>query len=246
MLVFCLSVAGQVMAAKKPIYHYVSIKTDKGNCLLRLYNETEKHRDNFVGLVRQGYYDSLLFHRVIEHFMVQGGDPDSRNAAPKQMLGNGGPDYRVPAEIKEGLFHKRGTIAAARTNNPKKESSGSQFYLVQGKVYTNAGLDSLEQFRMEGKKFSAQQREAYTTIGGVPHLDGNYTVFGELVSGATVIDSIAAVKTDERDRPEQDVRMSMSLLTRREALNLERENAGLKPQKGIFTKFFDLFAPKYY
>lgn len=232
--------------AKTPEYHYVWIKTDKGECLLKLYNETPRHRDNFVKLVKEGYYEDLMFHRVIHHFMVQGGDPDSRYAAQKQALGTGGPDYKVPAEIQEDLIHKKGTIGAARDNNPAKQSSGSQFYLVQGRVFTPAGLDSLEQFRLNGKKLTPLQRETYTTVGGVPHLDGNYTVFGELLNGVETIDRIAEVATDERDRPEQDVRMNMQLLTRREALNLEREMEGLPPKTGIITKFLDIFYSRYY
>lgn len=246
LIAICLLVTGELIAAKKPLYYYVQLKTDKGEGLLRLYNETPLHRDNFVKLVKESYYDSLLFHRVIQHFMVQGGDPNSKDAVTGQMLGTGGPDYKVDAEIREGLFHKRGTLAAARDNNPEKKSSASQFYLVQGKVFTDASLDSLEQMRMGGKKFSDQQREAYKTVGGVPHLDGNYTVFGELMVGDQLIDAIAAVETDDRDRPIEDVRMSMTLLTRREALNLEREAAGLKAKKGVFTKFIDLFSSKYY
>ncbi|SFT03194.1 peptidylprolyl isomerase [Sphingobacterium wenxiniae] len=244
-LVLFLALAGSVMA-ETPLYHYVLIKTDKGDCLLRLYNETPKHRDNFVKLTKEGYFDSLLFHRVIHNFMVQGGDPDSRYAAEKQALGNGGPDYKINAEIQDGLFHRKGTIGAARDNNPGKQSSASQFYLVQGRVFTDTALDSLEQFRMQGKKFSPEQREAYKTVGGTPHLDGNYTVFGELLNGIETIDKIAEVKTDERDRPLQDVRMSMTVLTRREALNLEREAQGLKPKTGFFTRFFDLFSSKDY
>lgn len=232
--------------AQKPIYHYVNIQTDKGQCLLRLYNETPKHRDNFIKLVKAGFYNDLLFHRVINHFMVQGGDPDSRTATAGQALGEGGPDYKIPAEIQEGLFHKKGTIGAARDNNPAKESSASQFYLVQGKVFSEAGLDSLETGRMKGKKFSAAQRAAYTSIGGTPHLDGNYTVFGELMNGIPTIDAIAVVKTDALDRPVEDVKMKMSLLTKREASNLEREAAGLKPKTGFFTKIADLFSSKEY
>lgn len=232
--------------AKTPVYHYVSIKTDKGDCLLRLYSETPKHRDNFVQLVKDGYYEGLMFHRVIEHFMVQGGDPESRYAAETQALGEGGPDYKIPAEIHEGIIHKKGTIGAARDNNPAKQSSASQFYLVQGRVFTSAGLDSLEEFRLKGKKFTAKQREAYTTIGGTPHLDGNYTVFGELLNGVETIDQIAEVETDDRDRPVEDIRMSMKLLTRREALNLEREMEGLPPKTDFLTKFFDIFYSRYY
>lgn len=246
MLLACSFFICTALFAKTPLNHYVLIKTDKGECLLKLYNETPKHRDNFIKLVKTGYYDNLLFHRVIHNFMVQGGDPDSRNAAPKQELGNGGPDYKITSEIQEGLFHKKGTIGAARDNNPAKESSASQFYLVQGKKFSEAGLDSLETLRMQGKKFSAAQRAAYTTIGGTPHLDGNYTVFGELLRGIPTVDAIAMVKTDSKDRPVEDVHMSMKLLTRREALNLEREAAGLKPKTGFFTKLGDMFSSKYY
>lgn len=232
--------------AKTPEYHYVRIVTDKGECLLRLYNETPKHRDNFVKLVKDGFYEGLMFHRVINHFMVQGGDPESRYAAEKQPLGEGGPDYKIPAEIQEGIIHKKGTIGAARDNNPAKQSSASQFYLVQGRVFTPAGLDSLEEFRLKGERLTAQQREVYTTIGGTPHLDGNYTVFGELLDGVEIIDRIAEVKTDERDRPVKDIRMSMKLLTRREALNLEREMEGLPPKTGFLTKVLDIFYSRYY
>ncbi|WP_437919507.1 peptidylprolyl isomerase [Sphingobacterium sp. LRF_L2] len=245
LLVCCVFFVG-LGFAKKPISHYVVIKTEKGSCLLKLYNETPKHRDNFVKLVREGYYDSLLFHRVINNFMIQGGDPDSRYAVEKQSLGNGGPDYTIPAEIQDGLIHKKGAIGAARDNNPAKQSSGSQFYLVQGRVFSDAGLDSLEQFRLQGKKLSPLQRKVYTTVGGTPHLDGNYTVFGELLDGLEAVDKIAFVKTDRNDRPVDNVRMTMVLLTRRQALNLERKVAGLSPKEGFLTKFFDLFSSKYY
>jgi len=221
--IFCFL---QVMAfAAKPEYKYVQIITDKGTCVLRLYNETPKHRDNFVKLAKTKYYDGTLFHRVIQNFMIQGGDPDSKNAVGGAQLGNGGPGYTIPAEIADGLF---------------------QFYLVQGKIFTPEDLNRLEQTRMNGKKFSETQRQAYTTIGGAPHLDWNYTVFGELVKGIEVIDQIAAVKTDKNDRPEVDQKMTMHLLTRREALNLERELKGLKPQTGFFTKISDLFSSKDY
>ncbi len=242
---FCLFISGSALA-KKPVFHYVQIETDKGSCLLKLYNETPKHRDNFVKLVREGYYEDLMFHRVINNFMIQGGDPDSRFAAQTQALGEGGPDYTVPAEIQDSLIHKKGAIGAARDNNPAKQSSGSQFYLVQGHVFTQAGLDSLEQFRLKGEKLTPLQREIYSTIGGTPHLDKNYTVFGELIEGIETVDKIAVVQTDKRDRPIEDVRMKMKVLTRREALNFEREQAGLPPKEGALTKFFDLFSsPKY-
>ena len=234
-----------VLLHAAPPHKYVRITTPAGECVLKLYDETPLHRDNFVKLVREGYYNDLLFHRVINHFMIQGGDPDSRYAAERQRLGEGGPDYTIPAEFNDSLFHKKGAIGAARDDNPEKASSGSQFYLVQGRTFTDRGLDSLEQLRLGGRKIPAYQREVYKTVGGTPHLDRSYTVFGELISGIAVIDSIAAVETDRYDRPLQDQRMDMVLLTRREAINLEREQAGLEPRNGIFTKFFDLFRPKY-
>jgi len=245
-LLVCSTLLFTVVWAKTPKYHYVSIKTDRGDCLLRLYNETPKHRDNFIKLVQEGYYDELMFHRVIQNFMVQGGDPNSRYAAQKQALGEGGPAYKIPAEIQEGLIHKKGAIGAARDNNPAKQSSASQFYLVQGRVFTSVALDSLEEFRLNGKKLTAYQRKVYTTIGGAPHLDGNYTVFGELLDGIEAIDKIAVVETDERDRPLEDIRMSMKLLTRREALNLERELEGLAPKTDFLTKVLDIFYSRYY
>lgn len=243
---FLLSLVFMTVYAQKPAHHYVVMDTEYGQSLLKLYNETPQHKENFIKLVGEGYYDSLLFHRVIHNFMIQGGDPQSRHAAEKQILGDGGPDYRIPAEIQEGLFHKKGALAAARDNNPEKASSASQFYIVQGHIFSEEGLDSLEVFRRGGKKFSDAQREAYTTIGGTPHLDDNYTVFGEVIEGIAVVDSIAAQKTDERDRPLTDVHMTMTLLTRREALNFEREQKGLTPKNDLLTRFFDLFRSKNY
>jgi len=241
-----LLLIGMAAHAQKPTHYYVHIKTNKGDAVLQLYNETPKHRDNFYKLVKQGYYDSLLFHRVIRNFMIQGGDPDSRYAGDRTQLGNGGPEYRIPAEIRAGLIHKKGTIGAARDNNPAKESSGSQFYLVQGRKFSAAGLDSLERFRFKGKKLSDLQRKAYMDVGGTPHLDGDYTVFGELVSGVEMIDKIAAVPTDQLDRPLVNERMSMQLLTRREAINLEKEMQGLKPKSSFFTRLFDSLKSRYY
>jgi peptidyl-prolyl cis-trans isomerase B (cyclophilin B) len=181
------------------------------------------HRDNFLKLVKVGFYDSVLFHRVIKNFMIQGGDPESKHAQAGQALGSGGPSWRVPAEFRATLFHKKGVIAAARDNNPEKASSGSQFYIVQGKVFTNAGLDSVETFRLQGRKIPAEQREVYTTIGGTPHLDQGYTVFGEVVKGLDVVDQIAAVETFKsldranplNDRPLQDVRILKAKLVKR-------------------------------
>lgn len=244
-LLIALLFAVHTLLHAAPPHKYVRIITPKGECLLKLYDETPLHRDNFVKLVREGYYDDLMFHRVINHFMIQGGDPDSRYAAERQRLGEGGPDYTIPAEFNDSLFHKKGVIGAARDDNPEKASSGSQFYLVQGRTFSDRGLDSLEQIRLGGRKIPPYQRQVYKTLGGTPHLDQNYTVFGELISGIAVIDSIAAVATDGNDRPLEDQRMEMVLLTRREAINLEREQAGLEPRNNIFTKFLDLFKPKY-
>ncbi len=227
-----------------PPHKYVRITTTQGECVLKLYDETPLHRNNFIKLVRAGYYEDLMFHRVIQHFMIQGGDPNSRYAAEKQRLGEGGPEYTIPAEINDSLFHKKGVIAAARDENPDKASNGSQFYLVQGRIFTDSGLDSLEQLRLGGRRIPPYQREVYKALGGTPHLDGSYTVFGEVVSGIDVIDRIAAVETDRYDRPLQDQRMNMVMLKRREAVNLEREQAGLPPRNNLFTKFLDLFSPK--
>ena len=245
LLLLAALVAFHSLLHAAPPHKYVRIITPKGECLLKLYDKTPLHRDNFVKLVREGYYNDLLFHRVINHFMIQGGDPNSRYAAEKQQLGEGGPDYTIPAEFNDSLFHKKGVIGAARDDNPEKASSGSQFYLVQGRTFSDRGLDSLEQIRLGGRKIPPYQREVYKTLGGTPHLDQSYTVFGELISGIAVIDSIAAVPTDRYDRPLQDQRMEMVMLTRREAINLEREQAGLEPRNNIFTKFLDLFRPKY-
>lgn len=231
--------------AQKPTHYYIQLKTSKGDGIIKLYNETPLHRDNFVSLVKEGFYQDLLFHRVIENFMIQGGDPVSKHAVEGQRLGSGGLDYRVPAEFVEHLFHKKGALAAARTDNPDKESSSTQFYLVQGRTFSFGGLDSLQEMRLGGRQIPDEQREVYRTLGGVPHLDQGYTVFGELITGLELIDSIAAVDTDQLDRPLEDQRMEMHQLTRRETINLERQLAGLKEKKGIVVQFFDLFRPKF-
>ena len=235
----------------------IEVVTDYGTLVIELYNETPKHRDNMVKLVNEGAFDSLLFHRVIENFMIQGGDPDSRNAQPGDTLGNGGLDYQVDAEFNPDLFHKKGALGAARDGNLERASSSMQFYIVQGKVFNDSLLlnaeeringwlsehyfkndpvnkalvDSLQ--KAEGNKnwelytqisdsirslakgyenfdrytIPESQREVYKSIGGTPHLDQNYTVFGEVVKGLEVVDSIAAVSTGPFDRPEADVRI---------------------------------------
>ena len=206
-LVFCCSVFAQEPAKTNNI---VLVSTEYGDIKIRLYDETPMHRDNFLKLVSQGFYDSTLFHRVIRQFMIQGGDPNSRHAVAGAQLGDGDVGYTIPAEIRDTIYHKRGVLAAARDNNPAKASSGCQFYIVQGKVFSNEELDVIE--GQTGKKFTPVQRKIYTTIGGTPHLDGNYTVYGEVIEGMDVVDKIAAVATDTNDRPARDVRMKIKLL----------------------------------
>ena len=188
----------------------VKITTDSGVMVIRLYDRTPKHRDNFIKLASTHFFDSLLFHRVINGFMIQGGDPQSKNAPAGTMLGNGDVGYTIPAEFDTSLFHKKGALAAARTDNPEKASSGCQFYIVQGKKYSDADLNMMEM--QSGRKFSIAKRNIYKTIGGTPFLDMNYTVFGEVESGLEVIDKIAAVPGDGANRPMVDVRMKIQVL----------------------------------
>ena len=241
----------------------VLIKTDFGEMKIALYNETPRHRDNFLKLAKSGYYDGQLFHRVIQNFMIQGGDPDTKTAQPGQQLGNGGPGYELDNEINPNFIHKKGALAAARQGdltNPQKKSSGSQFYIVQGLVLPVSNLQALEdegnqklaqkimnQLAMakgDSLKFYQQtnnksafdilvaklqvaatdsakqtpfkltetQKQLYTTVGGTPHLDGNYTVFGEVLEGLAVLDSIAAQPTGPQDRPVKDIRMEVKVI----------------------------------
>ena len=235
----------------------VEMQTDLGTIIVELSDKTPKHRDNFIKLVKEGKFDSLMFHRVIQGFVIQGGDPDSKNALPTDTLGNGDLDYRVPAEFDSSLFHKRGALGAARDGNPERASSAMQFYIVQGKIANDSLLevadkringmlaqnafinasenkslyDSLQKAIAEenwelyetindtikslGKDYTNFTRytipeahqKVYRTIGGIPHLDQNYTVFGEVVSGMDVVDSIAAVQTSALDRPVKDIRI---------------------------------------
>lgn len=212
----------EIKLRKKDLRRDVLIQTTKGDMIVRLSDSTPLHRNNFLKLVKQHYYDSLLFHRVIAHFMIQAGDPNSKGAKPGVPLGNGGPEYKVPAEFRNTLFHKKGVIAAARTGdnvNPEKASSASQFYIVQGRVFNDFSLDSVETYRLKGRKLPQAHREVYKTLGGAPHLDQNYTIFGEVVKGLNIIDSIAATPTskgNDRDRPLQDVMIvKMKLVKRR-------------------------------
>ena len=186
----------------------IEMVTSQGKITLRLYDETPLHRDNFLKLVENHTYDGLLFHRVIKNFMVQAGDPKSRDAKPGQPLGDGTLGYTVPAEFRPELIHKRGALCAARQGdqvNPKKASSATQFYIVQGQVWDDKTLDMMEQ--RFGKKFTAEQRKVYTTMGGTPHLDGDYTVFGEVVDGMEVINKISDLPCDRMDRPVEDVKI---------------------------------------
>ena len=189
-------------------YTYAMIETEYGNMKVMLYNSTPEHRDNFIKLANEHFYDGLLFHRVKNAFMIQGGDPDSRNAPPGKRLGMGGPGYDLPPEI--GAPHLKGTLAAARTPNPQKRSSGSQFYIVQGVPITDDYLDQIE--KQKGIKYNPEQRKLYKELGGTPFLDGDYTVYGEVVEGIEVIDKIAAVKTDQSDRPVKDIPMKVRIL----------------------------------
>ena len=253
----------------KNTYKVALVSTNYGNFKLKLFNKTPLHRDNFIKLANQNYYDSLLFHRVIKNFMIQGGDPESKNAKKDAILGNGGPDYTIPAEFDTSLINKKGALCAAREGdnvNPEKRSSGSQFYIVTGRKFTDKELDILEnRIEMQRKnsfiisfinrpensklkhkidslkksrntkelnilseeinkmikpeydsipkfKISPKHREIYKTVGGAPHLDGSYTVFGEVIEGMNVVDSISNVKTGKSDRPIKDVIFSIKII----------------------------------
>ena len=192
--------------------YLVTLNTNFGSMHLVLYDQTPKHKENFIKLVNQKFYDSLLFHRIIENFMIQGGDPNSRKASADQPLGNGDVGYTIPAEFVPILFHKKGALSAARDNNPEKASSGCQFYVVQGRRWDDAGLqkqvDRIQS--MKGRLPTDEQKQVYKTLGGTPHLDGNYTVFGEVIDGLAVVDSIAKQPRDPLDRPLKDIRMTMT------------------------------------
>lgn len=197
----------------------VIISTTFGEMEVKLYDETPLHKENFMKLAYEGFYDELLFHRVIQGFMVQGGDPDSRGAAAGVGLGMGGPGYTIDAEIKTGLVHKKGALAAARrgSGNPLKKSSGSQFYIVHGKPTQRQQLEAMSAQKNaqlpEGQKvvYTEAQMKAFETQGGTPFLDGDYTVFGEVINGLEIIDKIAAVKTAKGDRPLEDVKMKITV-----------------------------------
>jgi cyclophilin family peptidyl-prolyl cis-trans isomerase len=249
---------------KKGSEELISIKTEFGEIKVKLYDETPEHKKNFLKLVNDGFYNDLLFHRVIDNFMIQGGDPDSKGAQPGVRLGGGSPGYTIPAEFAPKYYHKKGALAAARKggpSNPEKKSSGSQFYIIHGKIFRSGELDTmiisknskfknellkkkvnessdeLNEFRTNNDQqgfnlriaeireqvdsvygtnpkftMSEEQINAYTTIGGYPSLDGEYTVFGEVVEGFDVLDKIAAVEVDQRNRPKADVKMQVELV----------------------------------
>lgn len=195
----------------------VIFKTSMGDITIALYDNTPLHKENFLKLVKENYYDGVLFHRIIQGFMIQTGDPDSKGAPTGKMLGNGGPDYTIPAEFRAENYHKRGAVAAARQGdqvNPTKASSGSQFYIVDGKPFTK---DQLNQITMAyGTSFTDEQTEIYTTVGGAPFLDMQYTVFGEVVEGMDVVDKIAAQKKDRYDRPFNDIKIISTTIVENE------------------------------
>ncbi len=217
----CLLAIILLTACHKPMFNptppeyapIIKVETTMGEMKIQLFSSTPKHRDNFVKLVKQGFYDSLLFHRVIPNFMIQGGDPDSKDAIAGKPLGTGGPGYTIDAELGKtdsGVvhIHRKGMLAAARMGdqaNPKKASSGSQFYIVQGELQTDAQLDEIENFRKF--KYTEAQRKDYKEKGGTPHLDGEYTVFGELIEGEEVLEKISKVSCDPFNRPREDVRI---------------------------------------
>ncbi len=197
--------------------HFVKIETDSGTMVVRLSNKTPQTTANFLKLVKEHFYDGLLFHRVIKGFMIQGGDPDSKTAAPGQVLGEGGLGYTVPAEFDSTLYHRKGAVAMARESddvNPKKASSSSQFYIVEGRTFTDVEMNKIEErFKIV---IPESHRDVYRTIGGAPFLDMNYTVFGQVIDGLDVIDKIAHTAKDGHDRPLQDIHMKISIMKKKE------------------------------
>lgn len=205
-LVLMMALLSAPIMAKKNKNKFVEIRTTAGLIKVEVYADVPRHAENFLKLAKEGFYDSLLFHRVIPNFMIQGGDPDSRRAADGQALGNGDLGYKVPAEFMlPKYYHKKGALAAARDGNPEKASSACQFYLVVGKTFTDAELDKFEQ--RNGNKYSEQARTDYKTIGGTPHLDGGYTVYGQVVKGQDVVDAISNRPRNTSDRPNENVRI---------------------------------------
>ncbi len=214
-LLLCIYASPTRAQNKSKRDYLITLSTEAGTMHLVLFDKTPLHKANFIKLAKDKFYDGLLFHRVIENFMIQGGDPNSKNAETGVALGNGSVGYKVPAEFRPELFHRKGAVAAARDGNPKKESSGCQFYIVQGRPMTGDELDAQLARVTPGSTPPRQpteaQREIYETLGGTPHLDGNYTVFGQVIDNLAVIDSIAARPRDDRNRPDKDVTMQVSV-----------------------------------
>lgn len=223
-LVLLALLAASPLSAKKPKQTYVKITTTMGNIKVHLYDNTPEHKANFIRLVKSGMYDGVLFHRVIKDFMIQGGDPKSKDCDSTTVLGDGGLGYTIPAEITQENYHRRGALCAARLGdgvNPKRESSSTQFYIVVGKTFTDKELD-MQQARINGAtrpekpfQFTTEQRSVYKAIGGTPHLDMQYTVFGEVVEGLDVVLNICNVPTNKNDRPKKDVRILSAKITNR-------------------------------
>ncbi len=218
LLAFLISCSSKKNAAKNAEQsHFVKIETDSGTMIAKLSDRTPLNTKNFIKLVKEHFYDGLLFHRVIRGFMIQGGDPDSKNAKPGEELGNGGLKYTVAAEFDSTLFHEKGAVAMARESddvNPKKASSSTQFYIVEGRTFTDPEMDKIEEkFKI---KIPEDHRKIYRTVGGAPFLDMNYTVFGQVVSGLNVIDKIAHMATDKNNRPLNDIKMKITLLKKKE------------------------------
>ncbi len=205
--VFWLAISVSFAQKKKRKDFVVTLSTDFGAIKMVLFDQTPKHKENFLKLVNEGFYNGTLFHRTIEKFMIQGGDPASKTAQSGIKLGDGDVGYKIPAEFVPELIHKKGVLAAARDGNPQKASSGCQFYIVQGQVWDDAGYT--KQAARSGKSYTDQQRKTYQTIGGTPHLDGNYTVFGEVIAGLNVVDSIAKQARDANNRPLKDLKITM-------------------------------------
>lgn len=222
---FVMSSCGSLKLGKQR-EQKVLIQTTEGDIMLKLYNETPLHRDNFIKLVKAKTYNGVLFHRVIKEFMIQGGDPNSKTAAPDVMLGDGDVGYTIPAEFRTPtIYHKYGALAAAREgddSNPQKASSGCQFYIVVGKKFTDEQLDKLQESKIiryghandSTYKFNPQARQDYKTVGGTPHLDGNYTVYGEVLKGMDVVEKISKSETNSHDRPVKDIRIKRMKLVR--------------------------------
>ncbi len=199
----------QSLKAQSKKDYLLTIGTPWGEMHAVLFDKTPKHKANFLKLVDDKFYDGLLFHRIINGFMIQGGDPNSRKAKPNETLGNGDVGYKIDAEILPDLFHKKGVLAAARDNNPTKASSGCQYYIVQGKIWNDSTL-SQQMARSPQRIFTEEQKQVYKTIGGTPHLDGNYTVFGQVIDNLWIVDSVAIQKRDKQNRPLVDLPMTIS------------------------------------